>query len=204
MIVGESFELSFGGVKHYCLVMRTASFGSTAPVIERLSMRDARWRGKKLGQSNYTIGNMGCALTCAAMVAGTTPDSMNDLLVQNGGFSGACLKWEAVPPLYPQLEYAGPADRSRDGPLVWMRVAADLQRIRSELAIAPSIMEVDFRPGGAFDMHFVLALALEGDDVRIIDPWDGVETKLLARYATTGSNLGRSIYGLRLLRMKGA
>lgn len=45
--------------------------------MEILSQNDPRWKNTKLGTSNATIGSDGCAITCVAMLAGTTPDKVN-------------------------------------------------------------------------------------------------------------------------------
>ena len=51
------------------------------------SQRDNRWRRKKLGFSNLTIGSHGCTITCLAMVSGLTPDEVNERLKRNNGFA---------------------------------------------------------------------------------------------------------------------
>lgn len=54
------------------------------------SQKDKRWSGKKLGTCNTTIGTSGCFITSLAMLDGRTPDVINDLLKNNGGYSGGC------------------------------------------------------------------------------------------------------------------
>lgn len=59
------------------------------------SQNDPRWKNKKLGTGNGTIGKLGCALTCIAMLSDTRPDVLNDELIRGGAFvSGDLMVWD--------------------------------------------------------------------------------------------------------------
>ena len=52
-----------------------------------LSQRDPKWAKIKLGKCGCTLGSHGCAVTCVAMLAGTTPDKVN----AKKPFVGSCM-----------------------------------------------------------------------------------------------------------------
>lgn len=176
------------------------------PTIKPISQRDAPWRHRTLGFSTYTIGGMGCALTCASMVARLiddtlTPDKLQDLLKPAGGFWQANLNWAAIPQVVPGLTF--------DGITNWSNTSADVDFIKAHLIAHPLILWVDFQPGGSQDSHFVLGLRwLDNyDDVEIIDPWDGYTGRLLMHYSIVGapnSTIARWVYGARPLYVQAA
>ena len=62
-----------------------------------LSQRDPRWKDIKLGTGSTTIGQEGCLVTCLAMLAGTTPDVVNEELKRVGGYqNGNLVIWSAL------------------------------------------------------------------------------------------------------------
>jgi len=167
----------------------------------QFSQRDPRWRDGLLGYSHKTIGNYGCALCCAAMVASLvepeiTPATLNNRLKQAGGFyNQIVLRWRIVPQVVPGLTFDGRAD--------WRWGLADLEALRQELEQGPIIVQVDSHPGGRLDTHFVLAIDVAGEsDLWVFDPWDGAEVRLLLRYAQRSWDLARAVYGMRLLRVR--
>jgi hypothetical protein len=118
-----------------------------------------------------------------------TPKTLNDYLRNNSGYTnGNLIYWAKVSGLIPELQFR---DYKK-----WQNIEADLPHIISELEKHPVILQVDFRPGGALDTHFVLALRYTDNDIDIIDPWDGSQTKLLRRYALADWNLKRAIYAM--------
>ncbi len=174
-----------------------------APVaMAAYSQRDPRWRDEVYA-GGLTIGQAGCYVTCVAMVASCagyvdTPPQVALKLREAGCFSGALLaNPHFIPNAYPALAWAGALD--------WRNRPANLVRLRAELERGPAIVEVEFWPGGAVppqDQHFVVAQSLtDNGDLVIIDPWDGAEVRLLARYAQEHWDLARAVYGLRLLRV---
>ena len=79
---------------------------------------DPRWANKKLGKSNCTMADSGCAVTSVAILTVYSntiidedydPGFLCDYLSDNGGFdSSGCLNWNAVP----GLSHAGRGDFS--------------------------------------------------------------------------------------------
>lgn len=211
--VGDRVEVRYG--EHVVrLVVEAVDGGADLFPITLFSQRSWLWMDEPLAGGTYTIGQAGCALTCAAMVAsqvepGINPLILNHRLQDNEGFTDdSLLLWEKVVDcVVPQIVgtsivYEGPTNRWKDGELVWRNVPADMGRVMDELADGPCIMEVDFVPGGALQTHYVLAVGCnqERTDIYIYDPWDGVRTLLLQRYAKQDWILARAVYGLRLLR----
>lgn len=171
--------------------------------MRRFCQRDPRWRDFVFA-GGKTIGQKGCYLCCAAMIASLAgyPDSPPDLALgfeRAGVFSGADLQYpERISLVYELLRY--------DGAIDWRSAPADLDRLQEELERGPVILEVEFIAGGERppqDQHFVLAISFtkNAQDVIIVDPWDGWERSLLDRYAMEGWDLARAIYGMRLLRV---
>ena len=169
----------------------------------RYSMRDPRWRnvvyagGKTFGQTGcYAVG-----VTMLASLAGyeLTPPEVAAVLRSVGAFSGANLSYpERVTAGLPNLMWIGRKD--------WLRAPADLGYLRAQLEIGPFLVQTEFVPGGTQppdDQHFVVAERFtdDGDDLVITDPWDGVQTRLLERYALGHWDLARAIYGARVFQV---
>jgi len=166
------------------------------------SQRDPRWRNL-IYAGGLTFAAAGCYVTAVAMILslagyGDEPPIVAAKLREAGCFSGALLtRPDGIPAAYPTMRY--------DGAVLWHKVAADLEKFKAELSKGPVIIEVDFVPPTAkFNQHFVVAerLTSDGNDLVIADPWDGTRTKLLERYAKDSWDLGRALYGMRLLRVK--
>src|SRR6201998_4961800 len=77
---------------------------------------DPRWSDVRLGPSTDTLGNEGCAVTSAAMVAAfygikTDPQQLNAFLTRTGGFTDdGLIHWSRVPSIAPahlKLAYNG-------------------------------------------------------------------------------------------------
>lgn len=59
---------------------------------------DSRWKYDRMGASGgTTIGKSGCAMSAAANIIRTTPQSLNNTLRSNGGYSGNYIIWSKVP-----------------------------------------------------------------------------------------------------------
>ena len=166
------------------------------------SQRDERWR-ETVYSGGMTFGQAGCFVTCVAMIASAagypdTPPEVAKKLSAAGCFSGALLSYpDRIPNAYPKLKYGGTLD--------WRKRPADIIRLRQEIEHSPTIIEVEFAPGGAEppqDQHFVVLESLDGGDATILDPWDGARTRLMQRYALASWDVARSIYGARLLEVK--
>lgn len=158
------------------------------------SQRDTRWANTLLGTSQtVTIGAMGCLVACLGMMNGDTPPVANEKLKAVGGFwDNTLVIWTKIKQAFENLEWL--INYS------WQTTPANIQVIADTIAHAgPTIIAVDGQPGGAYNSHFVVALAMaEGNkDIVIIDPWHGDITTVLSRYAIPGEpGLARAIYGL--------
>ena len=124
------------------------------------SQNDIRWGWKKLGNSNLTIYNYGCFLTCLSMMVGKRPDEVNEILKKAGAFSGAnIISAKAAKAL--GLQYLGKETNINNMP-DW----------------SPSIKEVDYNLKlGGVQQHFVLRLDENGVK-SILDPWGGKKRAL--------------------------
>jgi hypothetical protein len=58
---------------------------------------DSRWKNEILSAGPYTIGQIGCAMSCAANIINWTPSALNQTLKSNGGYSGNLIIWGKVP-----------------------------------------------------------------------------------------------------------
>lgn len=203
--VGSRFHLTIGDMHYFCAVEGEQFTGPPEMLpMKYFSQNDPRWKQDTLLDSAHTIGSAGCALTCAAMVISQvdpaiTPGILNKMLDNSSG--SGLLSWERVAKLFPGILYEGPSDRGPDGPLVWRHGEADMERVKLEMSFGPVIMQIDYKPGGALNSHFVIALSRTSPGgMVIVDPIDGQRVGLLERYGLPGWNLARCIYGLRLLR----
>lgn len=176
-------------------------------LITPYSQRDPRWIDLEFAPG-VKFGTDGCYVTAVTMITSLagyhdTPPTVALKLHAAGCFTGAYLsRATLIPQAYPNLRYDGPNFVSRDGPLRWHKCDADVERFRAELAKGPVIAEIDYHPGGKFNQHFVVVedWAPDGEDLCIIDPWDGAYTRLMQRYGRPEWTLERALYGVRLLR----
>ncbi len=123
---------------------------------------DPRWSTVLLGPSTDTLGDEGCAVTSAAMIAAfyginTDPQRLNAFLTKTGGFTDdGLIHWSHVPCIAPdhfELVYEGvPSYRLIDSNL---------------LAGNPVIVMIPL-PNGAY--HFVVIMGKEGRTYLIRDP----------------------------------
>lgn len=211
---GTEFTMTFGEWRYDAVIGNRQLVGpnvkpTPAPYpMQHFYQSDSRWKNKSLLGSTYTIGGWGCALCCAtSVVSQADPDidpyKLNALLLESHPAGNGLLLWEAVAALYTDVVYDGPANRWQDGDLIWVHIAADMERVKLELTCGPVIMQVDYKPGGKLNSHFVIAMGWnrEGTDILLYDPVKGRETLLLQDYGVVGWELSRAIYGLRLLRL---
>ena len=131
------------------------------------SQRDPAWSDKKLDHSPYSIGEYGCALTSAAMVAkyfgyDTDPDRLNTSLTEVGGLdTSGDLHWEKV-------------EEVSNGKVAWIEsVEASWSRIDQELSKEnPVISSVDCSLG----THFIVFIGKIKDEHYFLDPYDESRT----------------------------
>lgn len=158
------------------------------------SQRDSRWAADKMGLSNLTIGQAGCAMVSACMratqVAAINPKELNQRLGTGGYTSDGLLYWAAVAAAVPGLRlkhyYTWRATPKPD---------ADMNIVHTAIAASPTVIQVDLKPQtAALDTHFVVAVRALDNDIQIIDPLDGQVTTLMTRY--NKGTLAQSIYAM--------
>lgn len=144
----------------------------------KLSQRDPRWASLRLGASKLTIGRWGCTTTCIAMIDGTTPD----LLAHNA------------------------ANYTKDGLVLWQAISRQLKNSVFEVRdVGYNEAKInEFLKAGTHHVlfevndgaHWVVAKSrtLTGNDYLVIDPWDGKECKVKARY----KNITKAVYFRKL------
>lgn len=179
----------------------TPDVPGTVPVY---SQNDPRWKDL-IYSGNATFGSNGCLVTCVAMLAGVEPPEAARRLREAGAFNGAFLSNPArIPQALPQLDYGGHRHWREAGQL------ADLNLLRQEIiAHGATICEVRWDPakGGPVpgNQHFVVVVAISGDDAQIIDPWDGQRKALRgSRYCLGHETAADALTGVRLVRRGGA
>ena len=119
------------------------------------SQRDDRWKLKKLGFSNVSIGNFGCAMTCYAMMWNTEPDKVNEWFKNNGCFAQENLIWWAKTPGF-----------------VWRSWSYENDKVKEAIdKYGACIVETDFNNNPKDGSHFVLFIG----NGKMYDPWDGKE-----------------------------
>ncbi len=136
------------------------------------SQLDRHWAGNKLGSSNLTIGNYGCALTSKAMVFNyyspnfTDPARLNRYFKNHNGYVSGCLiKWNNV---------GVPAGVNYAGGVSCNRGAID-QKLESGFPLIAQVYKV------RMPMHFVVITGNRENNILINDPWQGVKTSLEKR-----------------------
>ncbi len=135
--------------------------------------RDPRWNNVLLGyntQALYTIGLYGCLITTFGNYIGKTPIEVNDILKANSGFvSGSGeLVWSAVSSLGLKQTYLSP---SYSGPITYQGIAKIKEFLDGGF---PLVCEIDFNPATeGEEMHYVLLMGYDGDQIFCADPWTG-------------------------------
>lgn len=133
-----------------------------------LCQSDKRWAKVRLGNgtAKQTIGSDGCTLTAITAFINYvyktdyTPDQVNKILKDNGGFLGALVIWSVVTKCFPRLKF------------VWRHKTYNNVKAAFIVYIkrTPLLAEVDYdgltRTAGR---HWVLLLG----DRKLFDPIDG-------------------------------
>jgi hypothetical protein len=137
--------------------------------LKPLSQADPRWRSKRLGNSQATIGSLGCLLTCMAMVANgfgadDTPETLNEKMRLAGGFEGLMVRTTFLKKVYPKIKLTKRV-RCPQPP-------APLAAIDESLAVGmPVVVKVDFSPEPGVLDHWVVIYDKQGEDYLIQDPY---------------------------------
>ncbi len=140
--------------------------------VTTFSQRDDRWASTLLGYNTspvFSIGNYGCLITCFGMYLDKTPDNINQILKDNGGFeNGGNFIWSKCNALGLNQVYVSPR---YDGPVSPQGLTKMKELLENNFPLA---CEIDFNPSTpSNEMHFVLVIGFEGDEFFIADPWTG-------------------------------
>lgn len=150
-----------------------------------LWQKNPLWANKEMGvNTDSTIGDWGCLLTCFAMLLGTDPNTLNEWLKIHGGYQQP-----------PRGAYAATFDLNAYNPTVhfvdfneqykYIPVPQDVLAtwVKYISPSTPVIIMVDHIPGvRGVTSHYVLAIDVSLDGkIIILDPWYG-DIALLDRY----------------------
>ena len=139
--------------------------------ITPLNQRDSRWKDIKLGFStSTTVGSHGCTLTALSILAGITPDILNERLKVVNGFANTNLViWSKLKEAIGVLEFE------------WRGYSYDNAKVSDAISkYGGCLVEVDATRIGA-PTHWVLFIG----NGQMIDPWTGV-TKATSYYPLKG------------------
>lgn len=132
-------------------VKRVLTMGANLMKPKPMSQKDPRWASLKYAKTSRTVGEVGCLITCLAMMCGRTPKEVNALLNSGGGFTSTGLVRHAV-----AAKILG---------LRWSGVSYNLLYYPKYI----TVMETNhFSP--KYPQHFCLWM---NDGQKIIDPIDG-------------------------------
>ena len=131
--------------------------------MESLAQRDNRWKNIPLGTSKTTtIGSHGCTITCIAMLAGLTPDQVNERLLNVGGYAFTNLvNWTKINEAIPWLKFE------------WRGYGYNNTRVKEAVSRnGGCLVECDFDNNAATikDKHWILFIG----NRKMNDPWSGL------------------------------
>lgn len=150
-----------------------------------LGQRDPKWARVLLGNSqSSTIGGYGCLVTSMAILAGCTPDRINEGLRANGGFQaeprGGYITYAGFTTAFEAASRACGARTVRfhhmstklavgqPRPFGWLETLMDW--LKEDHAIVEVDMDIKTTKQ---EQHFVAALpGKSAGNIEIIDPWD--------------------------------
>lgn len=112
--------------------------------------RNARYKGKKLGESNTSMQQYGCALMCLSYCFDKDPLEVNQLFIKKGVYSGDMINFAKA------IEVLGGKDYEK---------STDINRMPTQ---EETIKEVKLGKG----QHFVVRINKDGKRT-IFDPWLG-------------------------------
>jgi hypothetical protein len=157
------------------------------------SQRDVRWASEGLGTGDLSIGESGCLMTTMASVCvdfgiPTDPHRLNQWLISHSGYAKRNLfVFDSVGGLGLDLvEHVNCAT-----------VSAPVNMLSSALEAGYGVViEVDYKPGGAINQHWVRLLSLQERGGWIMDPWEmpGAEMVALDDYLAQGWSAARGIF----------
>lgn len=161
----------------------------TQAAYETLGQRDPKWARILLGNSlSSTLGSYGCLVTSMAVLAGCTPQQMNDALRRNGGFQaeprGAYMAYAGFTAAFEKasescgtrqkvkfVHMSGKMLAGQERPAGWVQKLTDWLEGGN-----PAIVEVDMDiKSTSQQQHFAAALPEKVlGNIQIVDPWDKV------------------------------
>jgi hypothetical protein len=161
------------------------------------SQRDPSWSKILLGPGPYTIGEAGCLMTAVTSCLCDSgvqmrPPELNSWLLQHGGYQRkGNFVWRSVEQLGLGLLQFVHCET----------IPAPMGVIESHLALGEYVLaEVDSKPGGEINQHWVRVLSVKHDkrlDCTIMDPWQrpGYEAiSLLSKYGSRNWDAARAIF----------
>ena len=126
-----------------------------------LSQRDDRWKDQKIGQTNRTIGQVGCTITCVSMSSSWFNEfRAPDVLAQKLKFTkDALLLWQSIGAYFKSFEFE------------WRFYTYDQARIDEALKNPNKTLLLNVDKGA----HWVHALSRIPftKSFWVADPWDG-------------------------------
>jgi hypothetical protein len=140
------------------------------------------------------MGEVGCLVTAVASVVtdlteyDMSPGYLNHWLRENKGFaSGNLFVFGSVAPLGLRLSELVRAQSNK------MDIDKLVQAIKDGAAV---VVQVDSKPGGELNQHWVRVLSVDEKDGQIMDPWQlpGREFIKLSTYYASGWNAARAIF----------
>lgn len=200
----SSFNLTYNlgatnGTKYYVIVVLSGSdnkryysntisvttTGSSSSCIPLYSQQNAAWSSGVLCPTSYSVGNYGCAMTCMAMLMGTTttvtPGTLNTYLCNNGGYNSlGYIVWSV----------ADNFDGNGTGIEYYTSFETDnaWTSLDSHLAAGRKVvLNVPF--SGSPTGHWVLCTQKNGasgvgSSYKVYDPWTG-SVKTMANFGST-------------------
>jgi len=165
-----------------------------------IAQGDPRWKDRRLGFSDVSIGGYGCAIACLAMLGAYAQheppiplDELNETLKSNDVYyAHNMLRWPFVETVYPSLLYVTRVDIGAQ-----LATPAQLKLISDHLSRGvPVVIYVDsskVQPG--LQQHFVLVTGYDGARMTIQDPWHGDSAYLCPRY---GKTMAEAVWGIVL------
>jgi Peptidase_C39 like family len=157
-----------------------------------LHQQNPAWADVILGNNTaqvWNIRNVGCLVTCQAMVAGVTPPEMNNALKRavcfqpGNGMQTNFGRWASATEGMPRpFKFLTQTYSYRYTPFPGSHIA----RVDDALdAGNPVILEVDGLEASGYQQHFVLLVRRDGPLWICHDPWLGDEVSVTPRFGST-------------------
>lgn len=138
---------------------------------------DSKWKSIHLGNSSYTLGSAGCAVTSVAIQmarAGATasfeinPGSLTSYLNSNGGFTdGGAIYWASVSKASPSFNYVGTGPSGYGNMPVNNRISTISDYLSQDKYV---VAHVGGSIHGDTSNHWVAVTAVDNGNVIMIDP----------------------------------